>query len=104
MIRISVFSFVFLCAGFVCLGSASCYSQTVLGNIWRANQSIAGFLAVPRQSSWGAGSPMIARGAQREIIQNIPIELRPSRPFHFYGNTVRRNYYGQSMLPFANRR
>ena len=36
---------------------------------------------------------VIARGQDREKIQKSPIELRPYRPLHFYGNTVRRNYY-----------
>lgn len=28
--------------------------------------------------------------AQREAIRQMPITSRPSRPGHFYGNTVRR--------------
>ena len=36
---------------------------------------------------------VIARGDDREIIENTPIELRPYRPMHFYGNTIRRNFY-----------
>ena len=28
--------------------------------------------------------------AYRAQIRSMPIELRPNRPFHFYGNTVRR--------------
>lgn len=35
---------------------------------------------------------VFARGIDRQIIRNTPIELRPNRPFHFYGNTVRRLY------------
>ena len=34
---------------------------------------------------------VIARGEDRAVIQNTPIELRPNRPLHFYGNIVRRN-------------
>ncbi len=29
----------------------------------------------------------------RQAIRSTPILLRPSRPGHFYGNTVRRRYY-----------
>jgi hypothetical protein len=29
----------------------------------------------------------------RREIRSMPILERPSRPGHFYGNTVRRNYY-----------
>jgi hypothetical protein len=32
---------------------------------------------------------VIARGMDRQIIRNMPIENRPTRPLHFYGNTVR---------------
>jgi hypothetical protein len=35
----------------------------------------------------------------REQIQSTPIELRPYRPFHFYGNTVRREYYRGTPMP-----
>ena len=34
---------------------------------------------------------VIARGSDRDRIKEMPIEQRPNRPFHFYGNTVRRN-------------
>jgi hypothetical protein len=36
---------------------------------------------------------VIARGALREQIRATPILERPYRPFHFYGNAVRRAYY-----------
>ncbi len=85
-----------LWASFVLIDNASCYSQT-LGN--PAAVPVAGF----GQPYPGQRYPIIARGAQREMIQNTPIELRPNRPFHFYGNTVRRNHYGYSRLPRGNR-
>jgi hypothetical protein len=34
--------------------------------------------------------PVVAFGAEREAIKRTPIEERPYRPLHFYGNTVRR--------------
>ncbi len=36
---------------------------------------------------------VIARGAEREQIESTDILDRPYRPLHFYGNTVRRQYY-----------
>lgn len=36
---------------------------------------------------------VVAKGELKEQIEATPIELRPNRPFHFYGNTVRRRYY-----------
>ncbi len=36
---------------------------------------------------------VIASGAYRDQIKSMPIEQRPNRPLHFYGNSVRRNYY-----------
>lgn len=33
--------------------------------------------------------------AQRESIQQTPLVERPNRPGHFYGNNVRRAYYGK---------
>ncbi len=34
----------------------------------------------------------IARPQDREWIRNLPMEQRPDRPLHFYGNRVRRTY------------
>lgn len=33
---------------------------------------------------------VVARREDREWIRNTPIELRPNRPMHFWGNTRRR--------------
>ena len=35
----------------------------------------------------------------RKEIREMPILERPSRPGHFYGNTVRRRYYRGTALP-----
>jgi hypothetical protein len=44
-----------------------------------------------QQPGW---SPVIIpTGAYRDQIKSMPIEQRPYRPLHFYGNAVRRNYY-----------
>jgi len=36
---------------------------------------------------------IIARGENREQVQNTPILERPNRPLHVYGNTVRRRHH-----------
>lgn len=49
-----------------------------------------------------AGSPtpgIIALGDERARLQNTPIEQRPNRPLHFYGNTVRRRHNRSSYRP-----
>ena len=54
-----------------------------------ANQDMQASSA--QQPSW---SPVvIARGAYRQQIKSLPIEMRPNRPFHFYGNAIRREHY-----------
>jgi hypothetical protein len=64
-------------------------------------------MAVALLSSVGSGQEpgwsgqVIAFGAQREQIRSTPIEQRPYRPLHFYGNAVRRAYYHGSALPRA---
>ncbi len=47
----------------------------------------------------GWSGTVIARGAQREQIEAMDILDRPYRPLHFYGNTVRRQYYRGRSLP-----
>jgi hypothetical protein len=42
---------------------------------------------------------VVARGELKEQIESTPIVDRPNRPFHFYGNTVRREYYRGTALP-----
>ena len=49
------------------------------------------FAAKSADPGW---SPVvIATGAYRQQLQATPIEQRPYRPLHFYGNTVRRRHY-----------
>jgi len=45
---------------------------------------------------WGV---VIARGPDRAWIDSTPILQRPYRPFHFYGNTIRRSYYRGNSAP-----
>jgi hypothetical protein len=53
--------------------------------------------AAAAEPSW---SPVIiATGEYRDQIKSMPIEERPYRPLHFYGNTVRRNHYRGNPVP-----
>ncbi len=42
---------------------------------------------------------VIAPPEMRPLIQATPMELRPYRPMHFWGNTVRRMHYRNNPLP-----
>jgi hypothetical protein len=42
---------------------------------------------------------VIARGEDRALIQSMPMEMRPNRPLHFWGNSVRRTYYRDAAVP-----
>jgi hypothetical protein len=57
----------------------------------------AGSLSHGDEPTWSGG--VIVRGEEREKIRSLPIEERPYRPFHFYGNTVRRMHYRGTPLP-----
>ena len=50
--------------------------------------SLSGIPAVAADT--GFDPRIIVFGEERERIQNTPIEQRPNRPLHFYGNSVRR--------------
>jgi len=41
-------------------------------------------------SGAGFDPRVVTFGSEREQIKSIPIEKRPNRPLHVYGNTVRR--------------
>ena len=76
-----------------------------------------GFLLAVPPAAWAAGSAaasaavptasgepgwlgvVFARGELKQWIDSTPIVDRPNRPFHFYGNAVRREYYRGSALP-----
>ena len=36
---------------------------------------------------------LVAQSLTRSQIRSMPIEQRPNRPIHFYGNAVRRRYH-----------
>ncbi len=58
-------------------------------------------VASAAQSQDGPGwmGVVVARGELKQWIDSTPIVDRPNRPFHFYGNTVRREYYRGTRLP-----
>ncbi len=47
----------------------------------------------------GWSGEVILWGPKRQQMQSTHILRRPYRPFHVYGNTVRRMYYRGSPLP-----
>jgi hypothetical protein len=49
------------------------------------------------EPSWSYG--VVRVGEEREAIKSKPITERPYRPFHFYGNTVRRMHYRGTAVP-----
>ena len=53
---------------------------------------VAAIAAVTAIPAGGAGFDprVVTFGAEREQIKSIPIEKRPNRPLHIYGNSVRR--------------
>ena len=63
------------------------------------NSEASAQLRRKRVSEPGWTSKVIKRGTDRTISKNTPIELRPYRPLHFYGNTVRRRHYRGNPLP-----
>ena len=55
------------------------------------------FDACAREPGWSG--PIFATGQTRVRIESTPIEYRSYRPFHFYGNTIRRRHYRGTPLP-----
>lgn len=52
-----------------------------------------------RSAEPGWSPVVIATGDYREQLEKTPIVNRPYRPFHFYGNTVRRRHYRGMAVP-----
>ena len=59
--------------------------------------------SVPAFAQTGFDPRIIVFGDEREKIENTPIEQRPNRPLHFYGNTVRRRRYRTVSQPTRSR-
>ena len=66
------------------IAAAIAFSAVFLGSV----------VAEPASAQTGFYPYVIARPQDRAKIRSTPIEKRPYRPLHFYGNTVRRNHYG----------
>ncbi len=66
------------------IAAAIAFSAVFLGSV----------VAEPASAQTGFYPYVIARPQDRAKIRATPIEKRPYRPLHFYGNTVRRNHYG----------
>jgi hypothetical protein len=58
---------------------------------------IAAAASAARQT--GFDPRIVAFGEAREEIKSTPIEKRPYRPLHVYGNTVRRRHYRGDAQP-----
>lgn len=54
-------------------------------------------LSSAAEPSWTAN--VVTPPHLRRAVAATPIEQRPYRPFHVYGNTVRRLYYHDRLLP-----
>ena len=69
---------------------------------------VAAVAAATAVSAEGAGFDprVITFGSERDQIKSIPIEQRPNRPLHVYGNSVRRRQSrtGQSATRSDTRR
>ena len=52
-----------------------------------------------RAAEPGWAGQVVARGEMRQQLDATDILERPYRPFHFYGNTVRREYYRGTPAP-----
>jgi hypothetical protein len=68
---------------------------------------VLGLVCVGATGSSRGGEPgwsgtVMARGEQKVAIESTNILYRPYRPFHVYGNTVRRQYYRGRSLPTAS--
>ena len=50
----------------------------------------------------GWSGVIVARGSERVAIESTPMIYRSYRPFHVYGNTVRRRHYRGSAVPVAS--
>jgi hypothetical protein len=68
-----------------------------------ANFFIVGFLgltisaAFAQEPDWSG--PVFATGPTRSRIEATPIEYRTYRPFHVYGNAIRRRHYRGTAVP-----
>jgi hypothetical protein len=87
MTRLAAYMLLFACS-FVFVPAAN--GQPAPGAIRPAPRN-------PHEPGWAR--PIFTTEAQQELIEATPIHMRPYRPLHFYGNTVRRQYYRGTAMP-----
>ena len=67
------------------------------------NLLLFGFFGLTTSVAWAQepnwSGPVFATGPTRARIESTPIEYRAYRPFHFYGNTIRRRHYRGTAVP-----
>ncbi len=73
-------------------------------NLLKLSIALVVSLALFPAASLFAGEPgwtnrVIMTGAERAHYKKIPIQFRPYRPLHVYGNMVRRRYYRGQTAP-----
>ena len=73
------------------LSAASCVAALIPA------ASAAGADALPCEPGWTHG--VVLFGEAKEAKDATPILQRDYRPLHFYGNTLRRQYYRGTPLP-----
>jgi hypothetical protein len=62
---------------------------------------VASLASVPAQEP-GWSRAIVLSGPERYELNQIDLLSRPYRPFHFFGNSVRRAYYRGNPLPTAD--
>lgn len=55
-------------------------------------------------SASGFDPRIVTFGTERDQIKNMPIEKRPNRPLHVYGNSVRRRHARSTQPTVSNSR
>ena len=73
------------------VSTVTVFSITLLASLLFSNETNAQLL--PQLNSGTGYYPfVIALPQDRQRIRSMPIEQRPARPLHFYGNIVRQTY------------
>jgi len=72
------------------LNTITFFTTLLFASIWSSDQASAQFAT--QFSSRGYYPFVIALPQDRQWIRNTPVEKRPTRPLHFYGNMVRQSY------------
>ncbi len=73
------------------------FRQLIIAAFLSLFVSMGAVVAAPPAPSWSR--QIIPTGQDRVIVKSTPVEMRPNRPLHIYGNTVRRRYNRNTPLP-----